>query len=91
LFKDFVQKHRAVLDINQVATGEHWFGYQALELKLVDELSTSDEYLLTQLPTRQVYQVKYQLKKGLAEKVGLSAATAIQSLWQQAQRMIVWR
>ncbi|MBU2179012.1 MAG: protease SohB [Gammaproteobacteria bacterium] len=91
LFKDFVQKHRAVLDINQVATGEHWFGYQALELKLVDELSTSDEYLLTQLPTRQVYQVKYQLKKGLAEKVGLSAATAIQSLLQQAQRMIVWR
>ena len=91
LFKDFVQKHRAVLDINQVATGEHWFGYQALELKLVDELSTSDEYLLTQLPKRQVFQVKYQLKKGLAEKVGLSAATMLQSLWQQAQRMIVWR
>lgn len=91
LFKDFVQKHRAVLDISQVATGEHWFGYQALELKLVDELSTSDEYLLTQLPKRQVFQVKYQLKKGLAEKVGLSAATILQSLWQQAQRMVIWR
>lgn len=91
LFKEFVQKHRPVLDIHQVATGEHWFGYQALELKLVDELATSDEYLLTQLSNRQVYQVKYQLKKGLAEKVGLSAATMIQSLWQQAQRMIIWR
>lgn len=91
LFKDFVQKHRPVLEIDQVATGEHWFGYQALDLKLVDELATSDEYLLTQMPERQVYQVKYQLKKGLAEKVGLSAATMLQSLWQQAQRMIIWR
>lgn len=91
LFKDFVQKHRPVLEIDLVATGEHWFGYQALDLKLVDELATSDEYLLTQMPERQVYQVKYQLKKGLAEKVGLSAATMLQSLWQQAQRMIIWR
>ncbi len=91
LFKNFVQKHRPVLDISKVATGEHWFGYQALELRLVDELATSDEYLLNQLPLRQVYQVKYQLKKGFAEKVGLSAATMLQSLWQQAQRMIVWR
>ncbi|MFN6972140.1 MAG: protease SohB [Rheinheimera sp.] len=91
LFKDFVQKHRPVLDISQVATGEHWFGYQALDLKLVDELSTSDEYLLSQLAKRQVYLVKYQLKKGLAEKVGLSAATILQSLWQQAQRMMIWR
>ena len=91
LFKNFVQKHRPVLEIAKVATGEHWFGYQALELRLVDELATSDEYLLKQLPLRQVYQVKYQMKKGLAEKVGLSAATMLQSLWQQAQRMILWR
>ena len=90
LFKRFVTEHRPQLDIQQVATGEHWFGYQALELKLVDELSTSDEYLLSQLTTRQVYQVKYQLKKGLAEKVGLSAATMLQSVWQQAQRMVSW-
>ena len=91
LFKDFVQKHRPVLDINQVATGEHWFGYQALDLKLVDELATSDEYLLTQLPKRQVYQVKYQLKKRLSERMGLSAATMLQSLWQQANKLVVWR
>jgi serine protease SohB len=91
LFKNFVQKHRPVLDISKVATGEHWFGYQALDLRLVDELATSDEYLLKQLPLRQVYQVKYQMKKGFAEKVGLSAATMLQSLWQHAQRMIYWR
>lgn len=60
LFKDFVKRHRQQLEIDEVATGEHWFGYQALELKLVDELTTSDDYLLTQLSERQVYKVQYR-------------------------------
>ncbi len=80
LFKEFVQKHRPVLDIDAVATGEHWFGYQAKQKALVDELLTSDDYLLQQMASRQVYLVKYQLKKGLAEKVGLSAASVLTQL-----------
>jgi serine protease SohB len=91
LFKDFVQKHRPVLDIDAVATGEHWFGYQAKQKLLVDELLTSDDYLLQQMSNRQVFLVKYQLKKGLAEKVGLSAATVLSQLWQQAHRLVIWR
>nr|VXZ85710.1 Probable protease sohB [Klebsiella pneumoniae] len=31
LFKDFVHRMRPGLDIEQVATGEHWYGVQALE------------------------------------------------------------
>ena len=31
--------------MEQVATGEHWFGYQALELQLIDAIQTSDEVL----------------------------------------------
>ena len=38
-------ENRAGLDIEQVATGEYWLASKALELKLVDELSTSDDYL----------------------------------------------
>ncbi len=91
LFKDFVQKHRPVLDIQQVATGEHWFGYQAFELKLVDELLTSDDYVLKQMQQRQVFLVKYQLKKRLSERMGLAAAATLNSLWQQANRLMVWR
>lgn len=91
LFKDFVRKHRPILDIDEVATGEHWFGYQAKEKLLVDELLTSDDYVLQQMNNRQVFLVKYQLKKGLAEKVGLSAATVLSQLWQQAHRLIIWR
>ena len=91
LFKDFVRQHRPALEIDDVATGEHWFGYQALALKLVDELKTSDDYLLAQLKQRKVYKVKYAVRKSLAEKAGLSAATAINALVQQASRLVIWR
>ena len=46
LFKDFVAKNRPSLDIDKVATGETWFGEDALELGLCDELKTKDEVIL---------------------------------------------
>lgn len=86
LFKTFVKKHRPQLEIDDVATGEHWFGYQAEELKLIDQLQTSDDYLQQQLAERQVLQVKFQLRKGLAEKAGLGVANGLGSLWQKMQQ-----
>lgn len=91
LFKNFVQRERQQLEIDDVATGEHWFGYQALELKLVDELSTSDDYLLAQMSERQVFKVQYRIRKTLAEKLGLAAATALKSSLQQLQQLTLWR
>ncbi|WP_092795565.1 protease SohB [Rheinheimera pacifica] len=83
LFKQFVQDHRPQLDIDQVATGEHWFGYQALPLKLVDEIQTSDAYLLSQMSQRDLFQVRYQLRKGIAEKVGIGSANILSVWWQK--------
>lgn len=91
LFKDFVQRHRQQLDIDDVATGEHWFGYQALDLKLVDALSTSDDYLVSQLTERQVFKVQYRIRKSLAEKAGLTAASILKSSLQQLQQLTFWR
>jgi serine protease SohB len=91
LFKQFVQRHRQQMDIDDVATGEHWFGYQALELKLVDALSTSDDYLLSQLKERQVFKVHYRIRKTLAEKAGLAAATALKNTVHQMQQLAFWR
>jgi serine protease SohB len=91
LFKHFVQKNRQQLDIDDVATGEHWFGYQALDLKLIDAISTSDDYLLSQLSERQVYKVQYRIRKTLAEKAGLTAATVLKSSLQQIQQLTFWR
>jgi serine protease SohB len=91
LFKDFVHKHRPVLDIDQVATGEHWFGYQALDLHLIDQLQTSDDYLVQQFHSKKVVQVKYQLKLKLAEKVGLAASTALSSSLHKLSQLSFWR
>lgn len=90
LFKSFVHEHRPTVDIDEVATGEHWFGYQALPLKLVDELTTSDDYLQASLAVRRVFRVKYQQKRSLAEKAGLAAAVAVKSLYMQAARLTPW-
>ena len=83
LFKRFVAEHRPNLDVQQVATGEHWFGYQALDLQLVDAIQTSDDYIMAALSQRQIYQVKYQLRKGMAEKVGIGSANIVSQWWQK--------
>ncbi|MDP6504437.1 MAG: protease SohB, partial [Planctomycetota bacterium] len=46
LFKDYVKEQRPIIDLEQVATGEYWLGTRALALNLVDELRTSDDYLM---------------------------------------------
>ena len=63
LFKDFVRSHRPQLDLEQVATGEYWYGTRALERRLVDELRTSDDYLLEASASADLYEVAYTGKK----------------------------
>ena len=69
LFRDFVSEHRPKLDIDQVATGEHWYGKQALGLNLIDELKTSDELLIDCLETFDMYEIKLEIKQGLQDKL----------------------
>ena len=63
LFKDFVKSHRPQLDMDQVATGEYWYGTRALERRLADELRTSDDYLLDASASADLYEVTYTGKK----------------------------
>lgn len=74
LFKHFVEKYRHQLDVAEVATGEHWYGEDAIKLKLVDKLETSDAYLLSLLPNHDVYVIHSRKKPTLGEKLGLQAA-----------------
>ncbi|WP_224991451.1 protease SohB [Acinetobacter pittii] len=74
LFKHFVEKYRPQLNVDNVATGEHWYGEDALDLNLVDKLQTSDEYLLGLLPQHDVYVINTRKKATLGEKLGLQAA-----------------
>ncbi len=77
LFKEFVSEHRPVVKIDEVANGDIWFGRRALDVNLVDELATSDEYLLEQCRERDVYSVKYKEKQSLADKLGMAVSQGV--------------
>lgn len=79
LFKDFVGEHRPSLDISKVATGETWFGTKALETGLIDTVQTSDDYLLSAVKDKKIISLKYQTKKGLAEKLSKAASLSAES------------
>ena len=69
LFKDAVSRYRPDLDLEKVATGEHWYGPMALEFGLADELKTSDELLTERAAERDLYQVTYKIKQPLQKRV----------------------
>ena len=73
LFKRFVSEHRPAVDIDAVATGEVWLGTEAEQKGLVDEIMTSDEYLVQKAVDTSIYKVKYIHHKSLSEKMGLAA------------------
>lgn len=82
-FKHVIQQHRQQIDIEKVATGEHWLGMQALDLKLVDDLTTSDDYLLTKSKDCNLYEITYHLKKSLGNKIVSGAASLKQHLFEE--------
>lgn len=90
LFKDFVARYRPQLDMASVATGEVWLGTDALAKQLVDEIRTSDQYLVERAQSARVFQVNYRFRKNLQERVGLAAANTADHvttrLWQRLQQ-----
>jgi serine protease SohB len=93
LFKDFVKEMRPTLDIDQVATGEHWYGSQAQEKGLVDEVGTSDELLLGLMDDRDVISVRYMQRKKMMDRFTGSAAESADRLmmrwWQRGQKPLL--
>ena len=78
LFKDAVAKYRPELDLERVATGEHWYGTRALELGLADTLRTSDELLGERAQDRDVYLVSYKIKQPLQKRLMANVETAME-------------
>ena len=70
LFKDFVRTSRPDMAIDKLATGETWLGSRARELGLVDETGTSDEYIAAACDNAEVYEVAYEKKKKITDKLG---------------------
>jgi serine protease SohB len=69
LFKRQIREHRPQVDVERVATGEHWYGVRALELQLVDEIRTSDDFLLEAASERDLYRLSFHRRRRLAERM----------------------
>ncbi|BFM11588.1 protease SohB [Simiduia litorea] len=87
LFKRFVSTHRAQVDVDAVSTGEVWFGQQAIDNKLVDEIMTSDEYITAKYADAQVFEMRFEVPKTMPQKLGLAAEATFERVvmktWQQ--------
>ncbi len=87
LFQEFVSDNRPMLDIEDVSTGEAWYGRRALDKKLVDSLMTSDEYILRACEDSDVFQIKWvehkkPLERFIAQLAQLAHKTAAEFQFQ---------
>jgi serine protease SohB len=91
LFKQFVAEHRPGLDLARVATGEHWFGKDALGLALCDALGTSDEWLMARREESDLLHVRYRRKEPIARRLAHAVEDAparalervMEKLWER--------
>jgi serine protease SohB len=68
LFKQQIAEHRPEVELDRVATGEHWYGLRALGLKLIDEIRTSDDFLIEAAADHDVFHVAYKRRRSLPER-----------------------
>ena len=78
IFKDFVKEQRPQVDTKVVATGEVWQGDKAIEVGLIDELGTSDDYLVGLSKKLKLYEIEYVEKKNLSERFAFSTQLLIE-------------
>jgi len=80
LFKSAVSAYRPSLDLEKIATGEHWYGSSALELGLADEIKTSDELIAERIVDRELYQVAFRVKQPLQKRLMANIDSALEKV-----------
>ncbi len=81
-FKAFIQLHRKNVDVERAATGEVWLASAAKELGLIDELITSDDFILKQRNHYRLLEIKYKSKKNWPSKLSEAGANIMISAWE---------
>lgn len=85
LFQEFVHDNRPSVDLAKVATGEAWYGQRAIDLNLVDEITTSDAYLMQKCEDADVFEVRWVEQKKPLERVLGQIENGINQLTQLFQ------
>ena len=90
LFKSAVSKYRPDLDLDKVATGEHWFGRDALALNLCDAIGTSDDWLMNERKDADLLHVHYRRHESLSKRIGHAVSDAPARALERVLRRI-WK
>ena len=90
LFKNFVHQFRPQVDLDKVATGDYWFGEEARQIGLVDELKTSDDYLLSFGKDIPIFELTFEVKQSLSDRISGLFVKAINAsfvqIWQRLEK-----
>lgn len=86
LFQQFITQFRPQVNIQEVATGEHWFGQQCINKQLIDHLQTSADYLLAQRDHFDLYHLTFKCKQKLLKKLTKQSAQWSNILWRWWQQ-----
>jgi serine protease SohB len=78
LFKQHVAERRPGLDVEAVATGETWYGREALTRGLVDALGTSEAYLMERMKEARVIRLRLEPRRRLADRVGAAVSAGVE-------------
>jgi len=87
LFKEFLVQSRKQLNLDQISSGKHWYGSQALSLNLVDEIITSDDYLAGQSDSADLYEISYLIKKSFAERVPFLLKNVVKKVFKASPQV----
>ncbi len=92
LFKDYVGAHRSEIDLEAVATGETWYGQHAVDMKLVDEIATSDDYLVSHSEDADLYEVHWVEHKRPIERLLAHVESSVdRTAGRWLERISQWR
>jgi serine protease SohB len=76
-FKRFVASCRPKVDVDKLGNGDVWLASEALEIGLVDEISTADDYLFRSRGAARLYEVSMQARQGRLRQWLLGTGAAL--------------
>tara|TARA_B100000900_G_scaffold126306_1_gene106618 strand:+ start:4922 stop:5926 length:1005 start_codon:yes stop_codon:yes gene_type:complete len=86
LFKEFIKDNRRNLDVEKVSTGEYWYGKDALKLRLIDKILTSDEYIISMKDRFEIVRIKYKPAKSISDKLSKLSTNISSKLFQKFEQ-----
>lgn len=88
LFKEFINIHRPIVDVSKVANGEHWHAAIAKKMNLIDELLTSDDYIMDKIEQTEVFELTYEEKQTFSSKLLKNISVALEK--SLSRLMTLW-